>query len=121
MYGLEKDIMHPKSVLLDSFHSHFILIDNDCKGELGNDVEFRLQLENELRKNSNSGFSDDSSPQVSLRRNSNSSVENMSIGSGKTDHEQRKGPDKFDVPMVVICVNGGYYALRFDFGNLLSK
>jgi hypothetical protein len=114
MYGLEKDNENPKRVPLDSAHTHFIIIDNDCKGELGQDVDFRLKLEDELRKNSSDLFLDETPPASSRCNSIKNGVggdgDDISLGSAKK--EAMKVNEKLDVPMCLICVNGGYDALR---------
>jgi hypothetical protein len=112
MYGLEKDHDNLKRVPLDTYHSHFIIIDNDCKGELGLDVPFRLKLEAELRKNTSGPILGDTTPPLSSRRNSikSSMGDDLSVGSNKKETTDEK--EKNGVLMCLICVNGGYDALR---------
>jgi hypothetical protein len=108
-------MINPKSVPLDPNHSHFILVDNHCGGELGHDLLFRLHLETELRKyTSENSFMDEPSIAFSSARKSSvgeTSNLSVSIGSGKNDADAKKSHEKFDTPSILICVNGGYDAL----------
>jgi hypothetical protein len=112
MYGLGKDHDNPKRMPLDAYHSHFIIIDNDCKGELDRDTSFRLKFEAELRKNTSDLILGDATPTPSSRRNSikSDTDDDLSVGSNKK--ETTKEQEKSGVPMVLICVNGGYNALK---------
>jgi hypothetical protein len=108
---MDKSTSDAKSVLLDPNHSHFILIDDGAKGEYGRDVRFRTKLEAEIRKSQ-------SSTRVWLKRNS-------SIGSFVNSLDEEKNEfnfydenfleeecTNFNVPMILICVNGGFDALK---------
>jgi hypothetical protein len=109
MYGLEKDHENPDRVRLDSYHSHFVIIENDCKIELGQDVPFRLKLEAELRKNTRdliSGYMTPT-PRNLIKSGMN---DNLSVFSNKK--EKTKEKPKPSVPMILLCVGGGYDALR---------
>jgi hypothetical protein len=112
MYGLDKDQDNSKRLPFDHYHSHFILVDNHSQGEHGQELQFRLRLESELRKNTSKMFLDDDSISLSCssRRNSIKSGidDNSSLNKRETDARRAS----IEVPMVLVCVNGGYHALR---------
>jgi hypothetical protein len=101
---MEKPSNELYSMLLDPNHSHFIIIDDDAKGEFGKDMLFRTRLESELRKYN----SYTAAQWQELRRKKNdSSVQSTDRTSiPKHDHTN------FSIPMILICVNGGYDALK---------
>lgn len=124
MYGLEKNYQNSKCVFLDPNHSHFVLIDDNANGELGHDIPFRIKLETELRKDSNSDSDFVIEPSVStLRRLSSLPSINLSLGSANNNMEEELHhvPEKFNIPMILICVNGGYDALKLVHESLKQR
>ena len=72
------------SVMLDSNHNNFIFVDDGSRGEFGREIEFRSELEKELR-----------------------------VGKSLEDYRRQKTnpkmvrEDRAVVPMVLIVVHGG--------------
>jgi hypothetical protein len=130
MYGLEKSYQNSKSVLLDPNHSHFILIDDDSHGELGHDIPFRIKFETELRKDSksNNELRDRYGEKLSIRtqpRSSSPSHTSLNVDldekSGIHDNDSHFVNEKFNIPMILICVNGGYDALTLIHESLKQR
>jgi hypothetical protein len=116
-YGLESYSPEHKTVPLDPNHSHFILIDNTCNGELGFDIQFRIRLETELRTSGHCSASllEEPSTASTNRKLSSGGVSsslNLSLGSDKNEADVAKKSEKLNATMILICVNGGYDALR---------
>jgi hypothetical protein len=83
---------------------------------MGFDVEFRIKFEAELRKHhvERSLLEEPSNLSHNNRKNSSAATStslNLSLGSDKNENEPKR-PEKIDTPMILICVNGGYDALR---------
>jgi hypothetical protein len=130
MYGLEKSYQNAKSVFLDSNHSHYILIDDDSHSELGHEIPFRINLETELRKDSKSNdelrdFHEDSSlrthPRSSIVSRTTSFDLNVDEKAGLTNNDSHLVNEKFNIPMILICVNGGYDALKLIHESLKQR
>jgi hypothetical protein len=134
MYGLDKNYMNGKYVFLDSNHTHFILIDDDSQGELGREIPFRVKLETELRKDSKSIGDWDHGANLSIRHDRRHSLTskismnvsmNVSIDSGgrssAVDNESCFLNEKFNIPMILICVNGGYDAFKLIHESLKQR
>jgi hypothetical protein len=104
---MQKSSTELQSILLDPNHSHFIIIDDDANGQYGKEMLFRTKLEAELRKHKNYTAAH---WQELRRKNSNSSVNLQEMSDEMTAIEQEY--INFSIPMILICVNGGYDAMK---------
>ena len=78
-------------VLLDANHTHFILVDDGSVGRFGVEIEFRANLEAELRKGK------------SLK-----DYENQKLDLSDPDYDFQDEDSKNEsVPMILIVVQGG--------------
>lgn len=115
MYGLERSYKDARTVLLDSNHTHFILVDDNANGQLGCEISYRVKLETGLRKDILSKHIENGQHVPgSTGSNRKHFEETMSIGSdgGKILSLEEQADEKFSIPMILICVNGGYDALK---------
>ena len=86
------DMLEPT---LNPNHSHFILVDDGSEGRFGKEIEFRSKLEAELRKGK---F-------ILHYKEIHGQSKNESF-----EESNQESPEK--VPMVLICVQGGFYSLE---------
>ena len=99
---------------LDPNHTHFILVDDGSHGIYSKENEFRVKLENELRKGKSDIYYQNS--RLSRRKqleydgsgNDNVSNHDNELDEDEAETEQlKKGLKKNSVPMVLIVVQGG--------------
>jgi transient receptor potential cation channel subfamily M member 2 len=88
-----KNINSNLDALLDPNHTHFILVDDGTEGQFGGEIQFRAQLEAELRKGKSLKYYDEK-----FKRK---------VCILKEDKEIEEKSSKEIIPMVLIVVQGG--------------
>lgn len=99
-YYPENTEVKSKDVALDPNHTHFLLVDDGSVGEFGVEIEFRAELENELRKGR------DYDPSTNHKNNSLMS---------------RKYEEISTIPMILIVVQGGPNTLKTVYESVAKK
>lgn len=91
-------------VFLDANHSHFILVDSK-KSNINEEILFRARLETELRKTR--------LHQVEYKKSIKTQLSNPSSVASSDDESKVESEfdNKFNTPMIQICVHGGYDTL----------
>jgi hypothetical protein len=114
-YGLNKTSQNINTIPLDPNHTHFIFIDNNCRGELGHEVQFRTKLETDLRKTTPHIYNrlslrDDISNFQKFHDNKENAV--TAEISGDEFEVDKLNEKKYDLPLILIVVNGNYETLK---------
>ena len=118
MYGLEKNPPKSRTIVLDPNHSHFVFVDDDANVKLGQEAPFRIQLETEFRKerpeHEIGNMTEEKMLYSKKRRNSKESINSFGsivnkLNTSFLDREEKQ--QNFSIPMILVCVNGGYDSL----------
>lgn len=91
-------------ILLDSNHTHFILVDDGSEDKFGKEIEFRANLEKELRRGESLKYYE-----RKRMRSRKASISGSAQIDDNTefDENSENGSRKDLVPMVLIVVQGG--------------
>jgi hypothetical protein len=111
--------------MLNANHSHFILVDDGSEGQFAKEIEFRSELEAELRKGRPMKYYKDKEKKIRIHKKKNflgpnrlnmpenhfsSQPNEVQTRSLKSENEQKNEIE--NVPMVLICVQGGLNSLE---------
>ena len=107
---------------LDPNHTHFVLVDDGSNNIYGKEIEFRANLENELRKGKSDIYYENyrlskrprqvSDDQRSAFEAIYESDANDEDSDGNVNEELKSGLKKDVIPMVLIVVQGGPNSLK---------
>lgn len=104
------------SEMLNPNHSLFILIDDGSEGQFGKEIEFRSELEAEIRKGRNIEYYQELMRRKRRGRIYSKTHQNHLLGTYlrnfHANNENNDDENTEQVPMVLICVQGGFYSLK---------
>lgn len=115
-YGIKDNAYKLNRNYLDQNYSHFVLIDDDTDGDvLREEVIFRNKLERELRMGWSHNF------RQYERNVSNEGASDKHSVSSFNSHEGKSRETDYNVPSILICINGQFDSLLLVKESLREK
>ena len=104
-------------MLLEENHSHFILVDDGSVHTPAAVLDFRVQLENEIRRGEKLADYEARSNYIWNQK----SFKRIMVDTRLTDKHKLETDKDVTIPMIVIVVSGGLYTLKSIMKYLQNK